>query len=50
MLSLIDHNEFNRCVDRDNGDYRYRDFNSWNHFAQLLFGQITSLKSLRDIC
>ncbi|MFR9540170.1 MAG: IS4 family transposase [Rikenellaceae bacterium] len=50
LLSLIDHNEFNRCVDRYNGDYRYRDFNSWNHFAQLLFGQITSLKSLRDIC
>ncbi|MFR9540421.1 MAG: IS4 family transposase [Rikenellaceae bacterium] len=50
LLSLIDHNEFNRCVDRYNGNYRYRDFNSWNHFAQLLFGQITSLKSLRDIC
>ena len=50
LLSLVNHKEFDKCVKRYNGDYRYRDFNSWNHFAQLLFGQITSLKSLRDIC
>ncbi len=50
LLSLVNRWEFDKCVDRYNGDYRYRDFSSWNHFAQLLFGQITSLKSLRDIC
>ena len=35
---------------RYNGDFRSRELNCWNQFAQLLFGQLTSLNSLRDIC
>ena len=47
LLSRIDHNEFNKCVKRYNRDYQHREYSSWNHFAQLLFGQITSLNSLQ---
>lgn len=50
VLALINRYEFNKCVTRYNGDYRTRELNCWNQFTQLLFGQLTSLNSLRDIC
>jgi hypothetical protein len=37
-------------VKRYFGDYRSRELNSWNHFLQLLFGQITGLNSINSIC
>ncbi len=49
LLEFVDRYEFNKCVKRYNGDYRVRDFNCWNQFVQLFFGQLTSLNSLRDI-
>jgi hypothetical protein len=42
--------EFNKCVKRYFGDYRSHELNSWNHFLQLLFGQITGLNSINSIC
>ncbi|WP_409012674.1 DUF4372 domain-containing protein [Dyadobacter sp. 3J3] len=30
-------------------DFRTREFNCWNHFIQLFFGQLTFRNSLRDI-
>lgn len=50
MLDFVNQYEFNKCVNRYSGDYRVRDFKCWNQFVQLLFGQITSLDSLRSIC
>ena len=50
VLSTINRYEFDCCVKRYNGDYRTRELNCWNQFAQLFFGQLTSLNSLRDIC
>lgn len=50
LLEFVDRYEFTKCVERYKGDYRVRDFNCWNQFIQLFFGQITSLNSLRDIC
>jgi len=50
LLDLLNKYEFNKCVKRYFGDYRAHDLNSWNHFVQLLFGQITSLNSLNSIC
>lgn len=50
ILDFIDKYEFDKCVKRYNGDYHTRDLNCWNHFVQLLFGQLTSLNSLRSIC
>lgn len=48
-LDFVNKYEFSKCVNRYNGDYRTRDFNCWNQFVQLYFGQLTSLNSLRDI-
>lgn len=42
--------EFEKSVSKYNGDFRTRDFNCWNQFIQLFFGQLTSRNSLRDIC
>lgn len=50
VLDFVNQYEFNKCVKRYSGDYRVRDFRCWNQFVQLLFGQITSLDSLRSIC
>jgi len=50
LLQYINRYEFEKCVDRYNGDYRTRGLNCWNQFVQLFFGQLTSLNSLRDIC
>ena len=50
LLHFIDRYEFEKCVSKYNGDFRTREFNCWNHFIQLFFGQLTSRNSLRDIC
>jgi len=50
LLDFVNQYEFNKCVKRYSGNYRVRDFRCWNQFVQLLFGQITSLDSLRSIC
>jgi len=50
LLDFVSKYEFEKCVKRYNGDYRTRDLSCWDQLVQLLFGQITSLNSLRDIC
>jgi len=50
LLHFVDRYEFDKCVSKYNGDFRTRDFNCWNQFIQLFFGQLTCRNSLRDIC
>ena len=50
LLHFIDRYEFEKCVSKYKGDFRTREFNCWNQFIQLFFGQLTSRNSLRDIC
>lgn len=50
LLQFINRYEFEKCVSKYNGDHGIRDFNCWNQFIQLFFGQLTSRNSLRDIC
>jgi len=50
LLHFVDRYEFEKFVSKHNGDFRTRDFNCWNQFIQLFFGQLTSRNSLRDIC
>lgn len=50
VLSLVNLYEFQKCVDRYNGDYGTSKLNCWNQFAQLFFGQLTGRNGLRDIC
>lgn len=50
VLAVVNRYEFQKCVDRYKGDYRTRELNCWNQFAQLFFGQLTARNGLRDIC
>jgi len=50
ILSFVNRYEFQKCVNRYTGDYRTRELNCWNQFAQLFFGQLTARNGLRDIC
>ncbi|RWY48388.1 IS4 family transposase [Mucilaginibacter gilvus] len=50
LLQFIDRYEFEKYITKYKGDFRTRDFNCWNQFIQLFFGQLTSRNSLRDIC
>ena len=50
LLDFVNKYEFEKCVKCYNGDFRTRNFNCWNQFLQLFFGQITSRNSLCDIC
>lgn len=50
LLQFVDRYEFDKCVTRYTGDFRTREFNCWNQFIQLFFGQLTARNSLRDIC
>lgn len=49
LMSLIDPNDFRRCVTRYQGDHRVRQFTCWHQFLCLSFGQLTHRESLRDI-
>jgi hypothetical protein len=46
---LISRYEFDKCVDRYKGNYRVRDFNCWNQFLCMAFGQLTHRESITDI-
>ena len=50
IFEFINRYEFNKCVKCYNGDLGVRDLDCWNQFLQLLFGQLSSLNSLRNIC
>ncbi|WP_218148630.1 DUF4372 domain-containing protein [Dyadobacter koreensis] len=49
-MHFIDQYKFEKCELKYNGDFRTREFNCWNQFVQLFFGQLTSRNSLGDIC
>jgi hypothetical protein len=50
IVDFVDKYEFDKCVKRYTGNYRSHGLTCWNQFLQLLFGQITSLESIRMIC
>ena len=49
LLSFIPRHEFEKCVDRYNGNYRVRSFTCWEQFIVMCFAQLTYRESLRDI-
>lgn len=49
ILNQVNHEAFNRCVEKYHGSYRVRTFSCWSHFVCLSFGQLTNRDSLRDI-
>ena len=50
IVDFVNYKEFNKCVKRYFWNCRPHGLNSWNHFLQLLFGQITGLNSINSIC
>lgn len=48
IMSFIDHNEFNRCIERYDGNNRVRNFSCWKQFLCMAFGQMTHRESLSD--
>lgn len=49
LVQFLDHNEFNRCVQRYGGNKSVRSFSCWNQFLAMAFAQLTYRESLRDI-
>lgn len=49
LMSLVHPEEFARCVETYNGNYRVRNFSCWHQFLSLSFGQLTHRESLRDL-
>ncbi len=49
VLALVNRYEFDKCVNRYNGNKGVRDFTCWNQFVHMFFGQLTSRNGLRDI-
>lgn len=49
IISLIDYDEFRRCVRRYDGDRRVRRLSCWEQFLAMAFAQLTRRESLRDI-
>jgi len=49
LISILSHNEFNRCVARYQGNKSVRSFSCWDQLLTMIFAQLTYRESLRDI-
>jgi hypothetical protein len=48
IVSFVDHNEFNRCVERYDGDKGVKGFSCHDQFLCMVFSQLAKKRSLRD--
>lgn len=49
IVSTISKYEFNKSVNKYQGNYRAKDFKCWQQFLCMLFGQLTYREGVRDI-
>lgn len=49
ILQFVSHNEFQRCVQRYDGNRSIRRISCWEQFLAMAFAQLTHRESLRDI-
>lgn len=49
IIAQIPRYEFNKCVDRYNGNYKVQSFSCFDQFLCMAFAQLTYRESLRDI-
>ncbi len=49
VVSLISRYEFDKSVDKYQGNYKSRDFKCWSQFLCMMFGQLTQREGIRDI-
>lgn len=48
LFEFVSHNDFNKCVQRYEGDYKTKHFSCWKQFLCMAFGQLTHRESLSD--
>ena len=48
-MDFLPPQEFRRCVERYNGNYKLQSFSCWDQFLCMAFAQLTYRESLRDI-
>jgi len=48
IFEFVSHNDFSKCVNRYNGDYKTKHFSCWKQFLCMAFGQLTHRESLSD--
>ena len=48
VFSFVSHNDFMKCVNKYNGDYKTKQFSCWKQFLCMAFGQLTHRESLSD--
>jgi len=49
IVSIISKYEFNKSVEKFQGNYRARELKCWQHFLYMVFGQLTYREGIRDI-
>jgi hypothetical protein len=49
LMDFLPSQEFRRCVDRYNGNFKLQRFSCWDQFLCMSFAQLTYRESLRDI-
>ena len=49
LLKQLPRQQFQKVVDRHNGDHRVRSLTCWTQLISLMFAQLTERKSLRDL-
>jgi len=49
IVSTVSQYEFNKSVNKYQGNYRTKDFKCWSQFLCMLFGQLTYREGVRDI-
>jgi len=48
IFEFVSHNDFLKCVNRYNGDYKTKHFSCWKQFLCMAFGQLTHRENLSD--
>lgn len=49
IVSIIDPNDFKKCVERYNGNYKVKEFTCWHQLLCMVFGQLANRESLSDL-
>jgi hypothetical protein len=48
VFEFVSHNDFIKCVEKYDGDYKTKHFSCWKQFLCMAFGQLTHRESLSD--
>jgi hypothetical protein len=48
LFEFVSHNDFLKCVNKYDGDYKTKHFSCWKQFLCMAFGQLTHRESLSD--